>query len=194
MLPYLILVFYFNLKMFFLQNKGRNKSRKNSQLEAKLTSFGVTGSSAPHDINTSWHQHLMTSTPHDTNATWHTPRSETILFLFWNNLVFVFLFILKLQFFSNKKRQKNKYQHLQNLTFCLKVNLKVEGSIMSSIILDFLQTKFCKHLHLVISQLLDKIFQPFKEQKWCPSRISDKFWVSCSITPNSEQNYEFRSH
>ena len=29
---------------------------------------------------------------------------------------------------------------------------------------------FCKHLDLVISQLLDKIFQPFKEQKWCPSR------------------------
>ena len=34
----------------------------------------------------------------------------------------------------------------------------------------FLWTKFfCKSLHLDISQLLDKIFQPFKEQKWCPS-------------------------
>ena len=30
----------------------------------------------------------------------------------------------------------------------------------------FLWTKFfCKSLHLDISQLLDKIFQPFKEQK-----------------------------
>ena len=28
---------------------------------------------------------------------------------------------------------------------------------------------FVKHIHLVISQLLGKIFQPFKEQKWCPS-------------------------
>ena len=37
---------------------------------------------------------------------------------------------------------------------------------------------FCKHLHLVISQLLDKIFQPFKEQNWCPSLGAPNFWAN----------------
>jgi hypothetical protein len=40
----------------------------------------------------------------------------------------------------------------------------------------FLHPKFfCKHLHLVISQLLDEIFQPFKEQNWCPSLGAPNF-------------------
>ena len=43
----------------------------------------------------------------------------------------------------------------------------------------FLQAKFfCKHFHLVISQLLDKIFQPFKEQKWCQSLGAPSFGVN----------------
>ena len=37
---------------------------------------------------------------------------------------------------------------------------------------------FCKHLDLVISQLLDKIFQPFKEQKLCPSLGAPNFGVN----------------
>ena len=56
---------------------------------------------------------------------------------------------------------------------------------MSSIFWTIFWTKFvladkvfCKHLHLVISQLLDKIFQPFKEQKWCPSLGAPNFGVN----------------
>ena len=37
---------------------------------------------------------------------------------------------------------------------------------------------FCKHLDLVISQLLDKIFQPFKEQKLCLSLGAQNFGVN----------------
>ena len=67
------------------------------------------------------------------------------------------------------------------------MNLKIHGWIMSSIILDFMLDKicscrhsffFCKHIHLVISQLLDKIFQPLKEQKLCPSLGAPNFGVN----------------
>ena len=50
---------------------------------------------------------------------------------------------------------------------------------------------FCKHLDLVISQLLDKIFQQFKEQKWCPSLGAPNFRVFLNysefgVTKNSD--------
>ena len=72
-----------------------------------------------------------------------------------------------------------------HLIFCSKLNLKMKGWIMSSKISATLLTKFvlvdkvfCKHLHLVISPILDKIFQPFKEQKWCPSLGAPNFGVN----------------
>ena len=43
-------------------------------------------------------------------------------------IVFVFLFIFKLQFLPRKNNlQKIKFQHLQSLNFCFKVNPKIEG-------------------------------------------------------------------
>ena len=75
---------------------------------------------------------------------------------------------------------------------------------MSSIIWEYIWTKFVladkvfyKHLHLVISQLIDKIFQPLKEQKWCPSLGAPNFGVNSECFAqllNLEQNSEFRSH
>ena len=128
-----------------------------------------------------------------------------------------FLLIFELQFFFSKINMLYFCQRLQNLlNFSFKAILKMDDRIksfpISNYILQlnlFLQTKFFyKHLHLVISQLLYKIFQPFKEQNWCPSlgapnfgansecfaqllRIWSKtpnFWV----TENSEYNESFK--
>ena len=101
-------------------------------------------------------------------------------------IVLVFLFIFKLPFFQKSKNATKKIPMLKIWIFVSRFNLKIEGWILSSIILDYnlekicscRQSFFCKHLDLVISQLLDKIFQPFKEQKWCPSLGAPNFGVN----------------
>ena len=102
------------------------------------------------------------------------------LILFW-----CFSSFLSYNLFNKKKTQTKIIPTRKNLNFCFKV--QPENWRLNFVIYNFgiqfeanlfLDKVFCKHLDLVIYQLLYKIFQPFKEQKWCPSLGALNFGVN----------------
>ena len=109
-------------------------------------------------------------------------RSKTLNFWVTKNsayIVFVFYFIKAQFFFLRKKKGHFFCQSLKIYQeICFEVNLKMEGPFTRF----FFKICSCrqfflsrKHLHLVISQLLDNIIQPFAEKKWWPSLDAPNF-------------------
>ena len=89
------------------------------------------------------------------------------------HIVYMFLLIFKIKFFLQNKYALFFVKDLKFTEFFFQS--KPENGRLNKVIFNFqlhFVTKFvladkvffCKHLHLVISQLLDNIFQPFKEQ------------------------------